>query len=41
MLDPVNTAKAETELGMQWRSFEAIVQGVMDQQFGFLKNASG
>ncbi|CAI7600163.1 unnamed protein product [Penicillium pancosmium] len=41
VLDPVNTFKAETELGMQWRSFEAMVQGVMDQQLGFLKNASG
>lgn len=41
VLDPVNTSKAETELGMKWRSFEAMVQGVMDQQLGFIKDLSG
>lgn len=38
---PVNTAKAETELGIQWRSFEAMVQDMMAQQLGFRRNASG
>lgn len=37
----VNTTKAETELGIKWRSFEAMVQEVIDQQLGFRKNASG
>ncbi|BCS26878.1 uncharacterized protein APUU_51589S [Aspergillus puulaauensis] len=37
---PVNTAKAETELGIQWRSFEAMVQDMMAQQLGFRRNAS-
>lgn len=41
VLDRTNTTKAETELGMKWRPFEDMVQGVMDQQLGFLKNASG
>jgi nucleoside-diphosphate-sugar epimerase len=40
MSSPVNTTKAETELGIKWRSFESMVQDVMDQQLGFLKNAS-
>ncbi len=38
---PTNTAKAETELGIQWRSFEVMVQDMMDQQLGFRKNATG
>ncbi|KAL2820084.1 NAD(P)-binding protein [Aspergillus granulosus] len=29
---PVNTTKAETELGMQWRSLEQITRDVIDQQ---------
>lgn len=41
MTSPVNTTKAETELGIQWRSFEAMVQDLMDQQLGFCKNSSG
>ncbi|OGE55284.1 hypothetical protein PENARI_c004G04769 [Penicillium arizonense] len=32
---PVDTAKAEAELGIQWRSWEAMVKEVMDQQLGF------
>jgi nucleoside-diphosphate-sugar epimerase len=32
---PVDTTKAETELGIQWRSFEAMVRDLMDQQLGF------
>ncbi|KAE8382512.1 NAD(P)-binding protein [Aspergillus bertholletiae] len=37
---PVNTVKAERELGMKWRPFEAILEDVMDQQLGFCRNAS-
>ncbi|KAJ5542562.1 NAD-dependent epimerase/dehydratase [Penicillium sp. DV-2018c] len=33
---PTDTTKAETELGIQWRSVEAMVRDVMDQQRGFL-----
>ncbi|KAJ5824689.1 NAD-dependent epimerase/dehydratase [Penicillium robsamsonii] len=33
---PVDTTKAETELGIQWRSFEAMVRDLMDQQLGFM-----
>ncbi|OQE25684.1 hypothetical protein PENFLA_c008G09063 [Penicillium flavigenum] len=33
---PVDTTKAETELGIQWRSFEAMVRDLMDQQLGFV-----
>lgn len=33
---PVDTTKAETELGIQWRSFESMVRDVMDQQLGFV-----
>ncbi|KAJ5138256.1 NAD-dependent epimerase/dehydratase [Penicillium bovifimosum] len=33
---PTDTTKAETELGMQWRSVETLVRDVMDQQLGFL-----
>ncbi|KAJ5502837.1 NAD-dependent epimerase/dehydratase [Penicillium fimorum] len=33
---PVDTTKAETELGIQWRSFEAMVRDLMDQQLGFI-----
>lgn len=33
---PIDTTKAETELGIQWRSWEAMVRDVMDQQLGFL-----
>jgi len=33
---PNDTTKAETELGIKWRSFEAMVRDVMDQQLGFL-----
>ncbi|KAJ5964943.1 NAD-dependent epimerase/dehydratase [Penicillium vulpinum] len=33
---PFDTTKAETELGIQWRSVEAMVRDVMDQQLGFL-----
>ncbi|KAE8422793.1 NAD(P)-binding protein [Aspergillus pseudocaelatus] len=40
MLSPVNTEKAERELGMKWRPFEAILEDVMDQQLGFCRNAS-
>ncbi|OGM47810.1 reductase [Aspergillus bombycis] len=40
VLNPVNTAKAEGELGMKWRPFEAILEDVMDQQLGFCRNAS-
>jgi nucleoside-diphosphate-sugar epimerase len=29
---PVNTTKAETELGMQWRSLEQMTRDVIDQQ---------
>lgn len=29
---PVDTTKAETELGMQWRSLEQITRDVIDQQ---------
>jgi nucleoside-diphosphate-sugar epimerase len=32
---PVDTAKAEAELGIQWRSFETMIKDVMDQQLGF------
>ncbi|CAI7594834.1 unnamed protein product [Penicillium glandicola] len=32
---PVDTTKAETELGIQWRSFEEMVRDLMDQQLGF------
>lgn len=32
---PVDATKAETELGIQWRSFESMVREVMDQQLGF------
>ncbi|CAG8893371.1 unnamed protein product [Penicillium egyptiacum] len=38
---PVNTTKAEAELGIKWRSFEVMVQEVIDQQLGFRKNAFG
>ncbi|RDW86997.1 uncharacterized protein DSM5745_03639 [Aspergillus mulundensis] len=31
---PTDTTQAETELGMQWRSWEDMVRGVMDQQLG-------
>ncbi|KAE8321375.1 NAD(P)-binding protein [Aspergillus sergii] len=34
---PVDTSKAENELGIHWRSWEGIVRSVMDQQLGFLK----
>lgn len=34
---PVDTTKAESELGIHWRSWEEIVRIVMDQQLGFLK----
>jgi nucleoside-diphosphate-sugar epimerase len=34
---PTDTTKAETELGIQWRSFEKMVCEVMDQQLGFLQ----
>lgn len=34
---PTDTIKAETELGIQWRSWEEIVRSVMDQQLGFLQ----
>ncbi|KAJ5186930.1 hypothetical protein N7449_009924 [Penicillium cf. viridicatum] len=33
---PVDATKAETELGIQWRSFESMVRDVMDQQLGFV-----
>ncbi|CAG7987006.1 unnamed protein product [Penicillium salamii] len=33
---PTDTTKAETELGIQWRSYEQIVREVMDQQLAFL-----
>lgn len=33
---PVDVTKAETELGIQWRSFESMVRDVMDQQLGFV-----
>ncbi|CAG7944432.1 unnamed protein product [Penicillium nalgiovense] len=33
---PVDMTKAETELGIKWRSFEAIVRDLMDQQLGFV-----
>lgn len=33
---PTDTTKAEAELGMQWRPWEEMVRGVMDQQLGFL-----
>ncbi|KJK60998.1 aldehyde reductase extended e SDR [Aspergillus parasiticus SU-1] len=34
---PVDTSKAENELGIHWHSWEEIVRSVMDQQLGFLK----
>jgi nucleoside-diphosphate-sugar epimerase len=34
---PNDTTKAETELGMKWRSVETMVREVMDQQLGFLQ----
>ncbi|KAJ5979539.1 hypothetical protein N7501_002881 [Penicillium viridicatum] len=34
---PVDTTKAELELGMHWQPWEEIVRSVMDQQLGFLK----
>ncbi|KAJ5813210.1 hypothetical protein N7447_010233 [Penicillium robsamsonii] len=34
---PTDTTKAESELGMHWRSWEEVVRSVMDQQLGFLK----
>lgn len=33
---PFDVTKAETELGIQWRSFESMVRDVMDQQLGFV-----
>jgi nucleoside-diphosphate-sugar epimerase len=33
---PVDTTKAETDLGIQWHSFEAMVRDLMDQQLGFV-----
>ncbi|KAJ5508821.1 hypothetical protein N7527_010964 [Penicillium freii] len=33
---PVDVTKAETELGIQWRSFESMVRDVMDQQLSFV-----
>ncbi|KOS40686.1 hypothetical protein ACN38_g8457 [Penicillium nordicum] len=33
---PVDVTKAETDLGIQWRSFESMVRDVMDQQLGFV-----
>ncbi|KAF9893485.1 hypothetical protein FE257_010797 [Aspergillus nanangensis] len=39
VLDPVDTTKAETELGMNWRSFESMVQEVVDQQLSFRKGS--
>ncbi|OQE42344.1 hypothetical protein PENCOP_c004G00449 [Penicillium coprophilum] len=33
---PVDTTKAERELGIQWRPFEAMVRDLMDQQLGFM-----
>ncbi|CAI7620462.1 unnamed protein product [Penicillium palitans] len=33
---PVDVTKAETELGIQWRSFESMVRDVMDQQLEFV-----
>lgn len=33
---PVDVTKAETELEIQWRSFESMVRDVMDQQLGFV-----
>ncbi|KAJ5365476.1 NAD-dependent epimerase/dehydratase [Penicillium concentricum] len=33
---PFDATKAETELGIQWRSFEAMVRDLMDQQLGFM-----
>lgn len=34
---PVDTTKAESELGIHWQPWEKIVRSVMDQQLGFLK----
>ncbi|KKK15189.1 hypothetical protein ARAM_002014 [Aspergillus rambellii] len=36
---PVDTAKAERELGIQWRSLGEIVKEVMDQQLGLRQKA--
>lgn len=33
---PTDTSKAESELGMQWRSWGEILRSIMDQQLGFL-----
>jgi nucleoside-diphosphate-sugar epimerase len=33
---PNDTTRAETELGIQWRSYETMVREVVDQQLGFL-----
>ncbi|KAJ5769774.1 uncharacterized protein N7511_001825 [Penicillium nucicola] len=32
---PLDTTKAETELGIKWRSHEMMIKEVMDQQLGF------
>lgn len=39
MFLPVDTTKAETELGIKWCSFETMVRDVMDQQLGFRRDA--
>ncbi|KAL5366639.1 NAD(P)-binding protein [Aspergillus floccosus] len=41
VLDPVNTTKAEAELGMSWRSFESMIREMVDQQLGFRRNPRG
>lgn len=37
---PVDTSKAEQDLGMKWRSWEQMIHEVMDQQLGFVNNKS-
>ncbi|CAG7917916.1 unnamed protein product [Penicillium olsonii] len=36
MVMPTDTTKAETELGIQWRSYEQMVREIMDQQLAFV-----
>jgi nucleoside-diphosphate-sugar epimerase len=33
---PLDTSKAEQELGMKWRSWEQMIHEVMDQQLGLI-----
>jgi nucleoside-diphosphate-sugar epimerase len=35
---PVDTSKAEQELGMKWRSWDQMIHELMDQQLDFIKN---